>query len=772
MIVGIFIGSSKLDLFSDENIEVVSSIADSSDITSNSTDYSKSFTVPASDNNNAIFKHYYDADVDNTFDARTKVDGRIELDGLPFKSGKFVLEKVNVKKGLASSYSINFFGKLVSLKDKVKEDELSSLDFSDLTHTYNSNNVLNGLVNGLFDKKLVYNLLSKRRYYYNSDVADTTDTDTIANIATVGARWNDLKPSIKLIEIIKAIEVKYDLSFSRDFFGRTEFDSAYLWLNNKLEGTPQTEQLIDFTSGSSAGFNLATDTWDNTSSLAGVKSWKIIVNPIGDSVTTPYTIIVKNFGVIVNQIDATGFYEGSFVTVPFDAGSPLPFSYQFFIASNESMTYKADVLLRNRVGAFVTTDTIQALTEMNLSALFNVADNMPKIKIIDFLKAISQMFKLVIIQNNDSNIYINTLVDYYSQGKLYDVTKYIDIESNTVARGKLLNEINFLFEPPTTLLNLQFKENTGLAYGDEVTKLTDSDGEPLDGSKFEVKIPFEQFVYERLTDNTDGILTNIMYGLIADKELNPVNPKSHIFYNNIVTVGSKPIKLSTSFGGLSVINGIINTASHTLTFDLPQYSTIFSEEFNEWDGSIISNTLYSNYYQDYIESIFNIKRRSFNYKAILPLRLLLSLRLNDILKIKDNYFRIDDFTLNLTTGETDLNLINSFDNTINPFDVGSTIIFSDARQPSQTIYVKGYGAYSVAIEDVGFGTSWAGYSTNNRLITINLNENLMGLQRSINVKITSEGKEINLEIIQQAGTVSFDNTEITFDSTLITFDNA
>jgi hypothetical protein len=40
------------------------------------------------------------------------------------------------------------------------------------------------------------------------------------------------------------------------------------------------------------------------------------------------------------------------------------------------------------------------------------------------------------------------------------------------------------------------------------------------------------------------------------------------------------------------------------------------------------------------------------------------LKLNDVLKIKEDYYRIDNYNLNLLTGETRLNLINSFDNTI------------------------------------------------------------------------------------------------------------
>ena len=53
-------------------------------------------------------------------------------------------------------------------------------------------------------------------------------------------------------------------------------------------------------------------------------------------------------------------------------------------------------------------------------------------------------------------------------------------------------------------------------------------------------------------------------------------------------------------------------------------------------------------------------------KIILMLfKILNKLELNDVLKIKDNYYRINDYNLNLTNGTTDLNLISSFDILIN-----------------------------------------------------------------------------------------------------------
>jgi len=196
----IYIGNDKIDLFKDEAATVVSSVLDITDITKNTGDYSKTFTVPASKNNNKIFKHYYNANIDNTFDARIKVDGRIELDGLPFKYGKWRLSKVSVKKGVPSAYTINFFGKLPSLKDIVKKDYLSDLDLSAFNHDYNSDNVKDGLTGGLFGGDIVYTLTPKKRYYYNDTVTDNTQLENIANIAygggvDTGVIWNDLRPS-------------------------------------------------------------------------------------------------------------------------------------------------------------------------------------------------------------------------------------------------------------------------------------------------------------------------------------------------------------------------------------------------------------------------------------------------------------------------------------------------------------------------------------------------------------------------------------------------
>jgi hypothetical protein len=683
MVVKLYIGETRLDLFQDENIEVTSSITNSSDITKNTTDYSKDFTVPATNINNQVFKHYYNANIDNTFDARIKVDGRIELDGIPYKSGKWRLEKVNVKSGYPSSYTIVFFGSLVSLVDLVGDDLLSDLDLSDYDHLYNSDNIEDGLTDGLFFDGLVpnivYNLLAKKRYIYDSDVTNTTQTDALSNIAVTGTSngvtWNDLRPSIRLKAIVDAIATDYGITFTDQFFDSLDFRNLYLWLNNEASSKSiQQSQKINFSSivPTVNNFDLTTDTWTGTTFETSnfdknIYYYRVEVTPDTGFETIPYAIVIKNGNDEVLRVNRTG--TGNTGTIQFITVEPTNFSYTFYIETAQAFDYDATLFI-NQITVVPSPFNITNIngevvaTSQSIVPTFEINKNIPKIKVIDFLTGLFKMFKLVVFQEG-SEIYVNTLNDYYADGVLRDITRYVDFESYDVSRGKILNEIDFKFEEPTTILNQQFKKNTTIAYGDEELNLTDSNGVPLDGNSLDYKIPFEQIVFERLLDLDDNELTNIQYGSIIDESLNPVNPKPVIYYNNLVSLGTKQLSFIDDTGTQVILGTDINTASHVFPLDTKTYSTVFGAEFSTWDGTLIQNTLYINYHKEYIESIFNIKRRDFSFDAILPLEILSSLKLNDVLRIKDNYYRIDNFTLNLINGKSKLNLINSFDNTIN-----------------------------------------------------------------------------------------------------------
>ena len=156
-----------------------------------------------------------------------------------------------------------------------------------------------------------------------------------------------------------------------------------------------------------------------------------------------------------------------------------------------------------------------------------------------------------------------------------------------------------------------------------------------------------------------------MYGAVIDETLSPTNIKPHLHYVERQEVGDKTLSFINDVNVETEIDTFVHVPSHTFGFEDPQYSLVFGREVNEFTFETINNTLYSNYHNDYISSIFNFKRRNFKFEMKLPIWLILKLKLNDVLEIKGNYYRINDFTYNLITGKAKFNLINSFDNVLN-----------------------------------------------------------------------------------------------------------
>jgi DUF4097 and DUF4098 domain-containing protein YvlB len=121
---------NRIELFSDEKISVNSSIQNVNDISKTFTDYSQTFVIPASKQNNKIFKHWYENSNDSGFSTLVKADAYIELDTIPFRTGKIQLESCNIKDNQPDSYSITFIGTLGTLKDKFNGLFLKDLDYT------------------------------------------------------------------------------------------------------------------------------------------------------------------------------------------------------------------------------------------------------------------------------------------------------------------------------------------------------------------------------------------------------------------------------------------------------------------------------------------------------------------------------------------------------------------------------------------------------------------------------------------------------------------
>ena len=778
--VNLFINGELLDQYADESVDIVSSVLDVSDITKNTGDYSKSFTVPASKNNNRLFKHWYNASIDNGFDSRSKVDGSIDIDGVPFKLGKWRLNKCNIVKGRLESYTINFFGNLPNIKDTIGEDLLSDLSFPALTHDWTSDNVIAGLRGALLSGDVVYTLMANKRYFYNSHHGAADINDTTINIAigastshATGVVWSDLRPSVKIIKIIEAIEARYNAAtyenpivFSRDFFGTTEFKEQYLWLKaDDREAIGGGEQQVNFDSGSTTYINTTTNI--GTFVATGTKWYNIknTIEPTSAYEDINYSLIIRNPNNPDDELwawdrenDAHGDGRiGKFITLPIGSGTT---ELEWVVRSKAKIEFTSRVdVVKYDSTTFISSDTTNGSAQTLINKVV-IGDEMPELKIVDFLKGIFNMFKLVAIPKDDGSIYINTLDSYYAQGQRYDATKYIDFAKFDVDRGELLKRIAFEFEEPSTILNMEFKKRAadGQGYGASLVNVYESltPKKLIDGDTLEVKLPFEQIYFERLVDQNTSVATpdtNIQTGVILDDNLNQVVPKPVLHYVTRQDISATPIRFVNDLGVDVELNQSLNSPIHHFGVNQPIYSNLFEAEFSNFTGETLVNNLYSIHYKDYIQAIFELKRRTFMYTANLPIQIVTRLQLNDVIAIGEIDYRINKYSYNLLNGLTKLELINGFDTTLQNRVYIPSVITLGKLFENLVFNVEGIATdYVVTKIDTGDGVTWASTSvigTDNNLAGISVSTMGAGtIIRSMIIRYVGNGVTTDITIVQ------------------------
>ena len=105
----VYIGNSKLDLFDDENVTLKRSVKNYREIDKLFSDYSQTFSIPASKNNNVIMEHWYDSDVQQTFNPSSKKSARLEINKHLFKKGFIKYESSKIR---ALRIKINHIGSI------------------------------------------------------------------------------------------------------------------------------------------------------------------------------------------------------------------------------------------------------------------------------------------------------------------------------------------------------------------------------------------------------------------------------------------------------------------------------------------------------------------------------------------------------------------------------------------------------------------------------------------------------------------------------------
>ena len=711
--VQLFIENQRIELFKDEVISLTETIQNVKDITKVFTDFTKTFSIPATKETNKLFKHYYNFDIVGGFDARTKKSGSIKLNGVDFKKGKIKLEGVDLKDNKPHTYRITFFGDLVLLKDLIGEDKLDSLTFLDnFTLEYSSNEVKAKLQSAsdvtvgteTFSDVILVPLIScSERLYYDSHVHNEDDGNLHYQSGTGhrhGVRFDDLKYAIKVYAIIRAIEEKYDIEFTKN--GSDDFiedvndtfslwGSLYIWLHRKsgkyatstTEGSGDFSRFIDsFEEKVVTTYTLNGHTWKFESTGDSIVntgfSWEykgpngggvfaltsFDVEPVSGDASKVYSIRIFANGILIgtksnlsgNNIVTAITYSNATMTYEVVCGELITFQ-----------KFEATCTINELFYSDLATGTVDVVSDFSLDGFqFYPTQQIPEMKVIDFITGLFKTFNLTAYVQDNGKIKLQTLDTFYANQSAespYDITEFVDVNNSKVNVALPFSKVKFLFKESKSLLAAKFNQLNNAQFG-QLEYNADSSTNFV-GKEYKVEAPWEKMLYERLTDQSTQSTaiadTNIQiqYGLMQNENSqNYLGKPLLLFIDGHSTGNVAPI----SFVENSYLHSPVywyHAPTHTIELGNTNYETLlFNAEIDPFTKNVMEESLFKNYYQNYIEDVFNEKRRLTKVKAFLPLRILLKYTLADTFIIAGKEYKINSITTNLQTGESDMELLN------------------------------------------------------------------------------------------------------------------
>lgn len=665
--VGIFIEDipesgnyNRIELFNDEDISVNSTVQNIQDIAKTYTDFSQSFTIPASSINNFIFEHFYESDIDNIISNQRRRLAYIEIDTVLFRRGKIQLEKANIKNGLTENYSITFYGDGVTLKDKFSTFKLKDLDYSGLNHLYSAEEIKTRIEsNSEYDVR--YPLISSNREWINTG-AGANDINT--NDANKAVHFTELFPAVRDKKIFDLIQNDYGITFTGNILNDKRFKNRYTWFKfgNTLN-SKTVKQDVDITNtlynAPYTVINHVTNTIElrytetyYANAILGNGTWRINMTVFNNtSLSTNYYIDVYVNGQYNSTVSENGnaFFQLYTVTDSINLNQNITFK----VYSDSAVDFDFNLDVEYQVLAYDGSQyyydgdtSLMYDGSVSLLAYIDLSTNAPDITIADYFSGILKEYNLTCYPVDENTYNIETLENWYSKGAIYDVTENIILDSIDIERIKLYKKIDFSYTVSESFLNKAFKNQYGREYGDL------SEAFDYDGINYEIKVPFENLLHKNLG-------ANLQVGYCLNNEKKNYIPKCLGLY--------KYDNLSCSFYFTKTTQTWQITNYQPFGQDIKYNNTTYSKNFGADESSLlvqnIDNSLYKTYYSPYIVNLFNKKNRLVKCKGHFPIRLITRLRLNDRLIIDNKRYFINNIKINITNSEVDLELIRDFGKT-------------------------------------------------------------------------------------------------------------
>jgi hypothetical protein len=416
--------------------------------------------------------------------------------------------------------------------------------------------------------------------------------------------------------------------------------------------------------GSGSQFNLTTDTWTPLD-VTPPYQLNVTIQNASEDYELAYFVNGVFQQAILRDAHPASSVTSIFPFVSVDGPSTLGLTatVQLFIRPQQptAMTYQCTDYKATNISTSVVAFEVDQTLSASYSLQVIVQDIMPEIKVKDFLAGILKMYNMVIVPTTSTSFLFQPLQDWYAAGTDQNYQTYLDITEYVVNRPPLYREIEFKYQETQAILGFQYLQTNNIGFGDLNNTFT------FDGDEFLIEVPFECPLFERLTNQANGVLTNVLvYKSITseaneDGIFNPYLGAPILFYGYF-----DDYDLSTN--SLTFVNADdtheqVNIAWYANTSNryssaADSHSICFGADIDPYHLQSVNQSLYFNEYSDYITDLYAKSRRLYNVEAVLPIGKIITLNLQNAIIWNNTKYIINNVSLNMTTGKATFELLN------------------------------------------------------------------------------------------------------------------
>jgi hypothetical protein len=536
----------------------------------------------------------------------------------------------------------------------------------------------------------------------------------------------EVRPAVNYLSIMESLILKYDLKITCPIFEKPEVKDLFVWCNSESLIVPDASAfpLVDYSAltylrydskDQINGISIPTSPkWQVTEVLASgifkIKRDSLVYLPTKwsdgfdinlkfngliplEGTETKIKVVIKNAttGVPLDTQEITGnTYVWRFLD-PINAPSMLDTNGEIYLSfeilpitlvSWTNIEFKTIQKFRyNSTGSFgipVTTRASFSATALNNTLSTNLGGNkinlittLPKMKCIDFLRSFFKTFNISILSTglNDQSMHWVTPSDIQELNKPYskrivDYTDFTDVATLTKKKGNQYNQ--YLFSHKDS----KYYEST-YGNGTKFGALEYPTIVPSKPTKFEVKTDYS--ILKQGSNFNHPSTAKTCFGFTKDtptvldnggNRYKPVYEEFTLFYLQLKNLGNDFLSVENS-----------PTVNNQL------YSVLEASFKNSFNGKTLafgaevpgSDSLYLNYYKNFIELLLNPNTYQSSFNLVLPpneiflnftntnqgeSNIPMGFRAQNEIIIGEQRYTLVDSAIDLTTGKTKLNLLN------------------------------------------------------------------------------------------------------------------